>query len=44
LSRTLGEQTILEQFWIVKTFIDLLLRIEADAEETAVLVHFQRQF
>jgi len=42
LSLIFGEQTFLEQFWIVKTFIDLLLRFASDAEETAIFVNFQR--
>ena len=42
LSRTFCEQTLFEQFWIVKTLVDLLFAIASDAEETAILVHFER--
>ena len=42
MSRTFCEQTLFEQFWIVKTLVDLLFGIASDAEETAIFVHFQR--
>jgi hypothetical protein len=41
LSRTFCKQTLCEQFWIVKTLINLFLRITSDAEKTPIFVHFE---
>jgi hypothetical protein len=42
LSRTFSEQTSFKQFGIIKTLLNCFFRIASDAEETAIVLHFQR--